>query len=79
MDIEQRQVSSKTMYMNKNQRNINRLRNSEEKDRKRKTNNTTGNVDELDEYCKSISLQEKSKNFLECYDELILLITSKTL
>ena len=70
-------VSSKTMYLAKNQRTIEYFR--DEKISRRESNRTlnTTKTDQSYKYVEEMSLKEKAKNFIECYEDLILIITQK--
>ena len=87
-------TSSKTLYKTKNLRNIKHREEQVEiitgglsnlltrASTGKNSSNTSFSSEKIDTEKKSIeemSLKEKAKNFLECYDDLVLLITQKNL
>ena len=87
MNVSPNATSSKTLYLATNKRSIKRMREEQEEnissfDLNISSSDTSVSSEKVDKYYKSIkelSLKEKSKNFLECYDDLVLLITQKSL
>lgn len=83
-------LSSKTLYKLKNQRNINKsshqnklsIRSFVEDDLIGKNSSQTSstyNIDRNHKIIEEMSLKEKTKNFIESYDDLVLIITQNNL
>ena len=79
VEVAVNEISSKTLYEAKNRRSIDWLK--EENIPKKKSSRTPSNLKINEEYksIEEMTFKEKTKNFLENYEDLFLMITQKSL
>ena len=78
MELINNGISSKTLYLAKNQRSINSMIGNRRPTRTISEKTISSSIKIDYNSIEQMTLKEKAKNFLECYDDLVMMITQKT-